>query len=172
LILARIASDLLRADRSDPAGIDGFFDLDADMVAGKNGVWLPTLRIETGKRALALGLRGQAGDIAAMARETIETTGERYSLSDLERLNAALANVDGNGEAAEQHLQTALDVAWQQGAELYELRAAIDLASLWRDQGKIAKAISLLQPVHDSIAEGGCPDDRATAHELLAALAG
>ena len=167
LIIARIASALLRAGRGDPAGIDGFFDLDSDMVAGKNGVWLPTLRIEAGKRALALGLYGQARDLAAMALETIETTGERYSLSDLERLNAALANVDGNGEAAEQHLQTALDVARQQGAKLYELRAAIDLASLWRDQGNIAEAISLLKPVHNSIAEGDCPEDRATARRLL-----
>ena len=105
-----------------------------------------------------------------MALEIIETTGERYSLSDLERLNAALANVDGNGEAAEQHLQTALDVARQQGAKLYELRAAIDLARLWREQGKTAEAKSLLQPVHDSIAEGDRPEDRATAGALLAEL--
>jgi tetratricopeptide (TPR) repeat protein len=171
LIIARMASDLLRAGQGDPAGIDGYFDLDADLVAGKNGVWLPTLRIEAGKRALALGLHGQARDLATMALESIETTGERYSLSDLERLNAASANVDGNREAAEQHLQTALNVARQQGAKLYELRAATDLASLWRDQGKIAEASSLLQPVHDSIAEGDCPEDRAAAHDLLATLA-
>jgi predicted negative regulator of RcsB-dependent stress response len=86
-------------------------------------------------------------------------------------LNAASANVDGNREAAEQHLQTALNVARQQGAKLYELRAATDLASLWRDQGKIAEASSLLQAVHDSIAEGDCPEDRAAAHDLLATLA-
>jgi hypothetical protein len=171
LIIARMASDLLRAGQGDPAGIDGYFDLDADLVAGKNGVWLPTLRIEAGKRALALGLHGQARDLATMALESIETTGERYSLSDLERLNAASANVDGNREAAEQHLQTALNVARQQGAKLYELRAATDLASLWRDQVKIAVASSLLQAVHDSIAEGDCPEDRAAAHDLLATLA-
>jgi class 3 adenylate cyclase/tetratricopeptide (TPR) repeat protein/ABC-type transport system involved in cytochrome c biogenesis ATPase subunit len=170
LIIARITSELLRAGRGDPAGIDQFFKLDAEMAAGRNGVFLPTFRIEAGKRALALGLHGQARDLAAMALEIIETTGERYSLSDLERLNAALANVDGNGEAAEQHLQTALDVARQQGAKLYELRAAIDLARLWREQGKTAEAKSLLQPVHDSIAEGDRPEDRATAGALLAEL--
>lgn len=79
---------------------------------------------------------------------------------------------DDDAEAAEQCLVMALDVARRQGGKLWELRAAIDLAGLWRDQGKTAEAISLLQPVHDSIADGDCPNDRATARELLAALAG
>ena len=50
-------------------------------------------------------------------------------------------------------------------------RAAIDLAGIWQDQGKNAEAISLLQPVHDSIADGDCPEDRKVAKELLIALA-
>ena len=49
---------------------------------------------------------------------------------------------------------------------------SIDLASLWRDQGRTAEATSLLQPVHDSIADGDCPEDRVTARDLLATLVG
>jgi len=106
-----------------------------------------------------------------MAQELIDETGETYALSDLHRLQAAIANAGNDTEAAERHLGTALDVARHQGAKLWELRAAIDLAGLWRDQGKTAEAISLLQPVHDSIAEGDCLEDRATARKLLAELA-
>jgi class 3 adenylate cyclase/predicted ATPase/ABC-type transport system involved in cytochrome c biogenesis ATPase subunit len=171
LIIARIASDLLSAGRGDPAGIDRFFKLDAEMVAGKNGVFLPTFRIEAGKRALALGLLSQAKDLAAMAQDMIEATGERYSLPDLHRLKAALAKVDGYGEAAEKHLDAALDVARQQGAKIWELRAAIDLARLWQEQGRTEEAIALLDPIHNSIAEGDCPEDQATARALLADLA-
>ncbi|MFT7592779.1 MAG: putative ATPase/class 3 adenylate cyclase [Paracoccaceae bacterium] len=171
LSIARIASDLLNAGRGDPVGIDRFFDLDAEMVAGMNGVFLPTFRIEAGKRALALGLHSQARDLAAMAQDVIEATGERFSLSDLHCLKAALANVDGNGEAAEKHLDVALDIARQQGAKLWELRAAIDLARLWQEQGRIHEATALLDPIHKSIAEGDCPEDRVMARELLTELA-
>ena len=83
---------------------DRFFDLDAEMAAGMNGVFVPTFRIEAGKRALALGLRGPAKDLAAMAQDVIEATGERYSLSDLHRLQAALAKADGDSEGAESSL--------------------------------------------------------------------
>lgn len=55
--------------------------------------------------------------------------------------------------------------------KFWELRAAIDLAGIWQDQGKNAEAISLLKPVHDSIADGDCPEDRKVAKELLIALA-
>jgi class 3 adenylate cyclase/tetratricopeptide (TPR) repeat protein/ABC-type transport system involved in cytochrome c biogenesis ATPase subunit len=171
LSIARIASDLLSAGRGDRAGIDRFFDLDAEMAAGMNGVFVPTFRIEAGKRALALGLYGPARDLAAMAQDVIETTGERYSLPDLHRLQAGLANVDGNREAAEKQLLVAIDVARQQCSRLWELRAAIDLARLWQAQGRTEEAIALIDPIHASIAEGDCPEDQTTAKKLLAELA-
>jgi len=171
LSIARIASDLLRAGQGDRAGIDRFFALDAEMAAGMNGVFVPTFRIEAGKRALALGLFGPAKELAAMAQDVIEATGERYSLSDLHRLQAGLANVDGNGDAAEKYLLMAIEVARQQGARLWELRAAIDLARLWQEKGRNADAISLLKAVHESITEGDCPEERMQARTLLAALA-
>jgi predicted ATPase len=171
LSIARIASDLLRAGRGERAGIDRFFTLDAEMAAGLNGVFVPTFRVEAGKRALALGLLGPAKDLAAMAQDAMEATGERYSLSDLHRLQAELANVDGNGEAAEKHLLVAIDVARQQGAKLWELRAAIDLARIMQEQGRMDEAIALLDPILNSISEGDCPEDQATARALLAELA-
>ncbi|WP_433989014.1 hypothetical protein SuNHUV7_30810 (plasmid) [Pseudoseohaeicola sp. NH-UV-7] len=171
LSIARIASDLLRAGQGDRAGIDRFFALDAEMAAGMNGVFVPTFRIEAGKRALALGLFGPAKELAAMAQDVIEATGERYSLSDLHRLQAGLANVDGNGDAAEKYLLMAIEVARQQGARLWELRAAIDLARLWQEKGRNADAISLLKAVHESITEGDCPEEQMQARTLLAALA-
>ncbi|NDW46363.1 adenylate/guanylate cyclase domain-containing protein [Ruegeria sp. PrR005] len=171
LSIARIASDLLRAGRGERAGIDRFFTLDAEMAAGMNGVFVPTFRVEAGKRALALGLLGPAKDLAAMAQDAMEATGERYSLSDLHRLQAELANVDGNGGSAEKHLLVAIDVARQQGARLWELRAAIDLARLWQEQGRNADAISLLKPVHESITEGDCLEEQMQARALLAELA-
>ena len=118
-----------------------------------------------------MGILDNAAEVAAMAEEVIDETGETQSLSDLHRLQAAIAKAGDDTETAEKHLGTALDVARQQGGKLWELRAAIDLANIWRDQGKTAEAIAFLQPVHDSIAEGDCLEDRATARKLLAELA-
>ncbi len=55
---------------------------------------------------------------------------------------------------------------------LEEIRAAIDLARLWQDQGRISDAVALLDPVHRSIADGDCPEEQSTAGALLAELAG
>ncbi len=117
-------------------------------------------------------LREDAAELAMITQELIEKTDETQSLSDLHRLQAAIAEAGGDVEVAEEHLVSAIDVARRQGAKLWELRAAIDLARLWRDQGKTAEAISLLQSAHDCIAEGDCLEDRTTAQALLTALAG
>ena len=66
----------------------------------------------------------------------------------------------------------ALDVARQQQAKSWELRAAMSLARLWQHQGKRAEACELLasglRPVH----RGFDTADLQEAKALLAELAG
>jgi tetratricopeptide (TPR) repeat protein len=128
--------------------------------------------IDLARSAMAMRHHGDAAELAMMAEDMIEETGEASSLSNLRRLQATIALAEGDTLAAEEFLVTALDVARKQGAKLWELRAAIDLANLWRDQGKTAEAVALLHPVHDSIAEGDCPEDRTKAQALLTDMAG
>jgi len=45
-------------------------------------------------------------------------------------------------------------VAQHQSAKFWELRAALDLARLWRDQGKPTEAHDLLAPVYGWFTEG------------------
>ena len=166
-----LTQSLLLAGKGDHAGIANYIKADAAIVATKSKMIVPICRVEAARRSLALGSREQASELAEMAQELIDKTGETYALSDLHRLQAAIANAGNDTEAAERHLGTSLDIARQQGAKLWELRAAIDLANLWRDQGKTAEAVALLQPVHDSIAEGDCPEDRTKAQALLTDMA-
>ena len=56
----------------------------------------------------------------------------------------ALKSVAPNTENAEKHFERALGVARQQQAKSWELRAAMSLARLWRDQGKVQQARELL----------------------------
>jgi predicted ATPase len=64
-----------------------------------------------------------------------------------------------------------LSVARGQLAKSYQLRAAISLAGLWRDQGQRAKAHDLLAPVYGAFAEGFNTPDLKQARAVLDGLA-
>jgi len=65
----------------------------------------------------------------------------------------------------------AIEVARAQGTKTLELRAASDLAHLWRDQDKRAEARDLLAPVYDWFTEGFDTADLKEAGALLDELA-
>ena len=63
------------------------------------------------------------------------------------------------------------DVRRQQQAKSWELRAAMSLAHLWRDQGKVQQARELLAPVYGWFTEGFDTLDLKEAKALLDKLA-
>ena len=71
---------------------------------------------------------------------------------------------------AEASLQKALNVARQQEAKSFELRAATSLARLWQRQGKTTEAHELLTPVYNWFTEGFDTADLKDAKALLAEL--
>jgi predicted ATPase len=62
-------------------------------------------------------------------------------------------------------------VARQQQAKSWELRAAMSMARLWRDQGKRDEARELLAPLYDWFTEGFDTLDLKEAQALLDELA-
>ena len=75
-----------------------------------------------------------------------------------------------NSEEAEASFQKALNVARQQEAKSFELRAATSLARLWQRQGKTTEAHELLTPVYNWFTEGFDTADLKDAKALLAEL--
>jgi predicted ATPase len=65
----------------------------------------------------------------------------------------------------------ALAVARQQRTKSWELRAAMSMARLWRDQGKRDEARDLLAPVYGWFTEGFDTRDLKEAKALLEELA-
>jgi predicted ATPase len=72
--------------------------------------------------------------------------------------------------AAEQSFHRAQAVARRQNAKSFELRAAMSLARLWRDQGKVSEARELLAPVYGWFTEGFDTRDLKEAKALLEEL--
>jgi predicted ATPase len=67
----------------------------------------------------------------------------------------------------EVYFEKALSVARQQQAKSWELRAAMSMARLWREQGKREEALDLLAPVYGWFTEGFDTLDLKEAKTLL-----
>lgn len=123
--------------------------------------WVIAACVEHGRVELARSLLADAMQVAGQ-------DAERYWESDLLRLDAAIRRADGAPvEEVERVLHEALSLARSQSAKMFELRAAVDLAGLWRDQGRAAEARDLLQPLYDSFTEGLDTPDLAAARRRL-----
>jgi tetratricopeptide (TPR) repeat protein len=101
------------------------------------------------------------------AAQIVESTDLRIPEADIYRVRGDLLNSTGNWAAAVQCYHQALAIAQQQGAKLFELRAATSLARLWRDQGKLAEARDLLVPIYGWFTEGFDTLDLKEAKVLL-----
>ena len=91
---------------------------------------------------------------------------------DVHRISGdiALKSPEPDAPKAEACFQRALSVARQQQAKSWELRAAMSLARLWRDQGKVRRARELLAPVYGWFTEGFDTLDLKEAKALLEQL--
>jgi predicted ATPase len=69
--------------------------------------------------------------------------------------------------AAEELFRKALSIAAEQGAKFWELRAAVNLARLRREQGRHDEARDLLAPVYGWFTEGFATPDLKDAKALL-----
>jgi predicted ATPase len=76
-----------------------------------------------------------------------------------------------NPVEAEAYFEQAVTVARRQQAKSWELRAAMSMARLWRDQGKREEARNLLAPVYGWLTEGFDTRDLKEAKALLEELA-
>ena len=104
------------------------------------------------------------------ALQIVERTGQRWLAAELDRLKGKLLLRQGNPEAAEELYRKALSIAREQEAKLWELRAAMSLARLRRDQGRKADARDLLAPVYDWFTEGFESIDLKETKALLGEL--
>jgi predicted ATPase len=106
------------------------------------------------------------------AMTAVETTKERLYEAEVYRTvgEITLLAPESDVEKAEAHFEHALAVARSQQAKSWELRAAMSMARLWRDQGKRQQADDLLAPIYGWFTEGFDTLDLKEAKRLLEQL--
>jgi predicted ATPase len=126
--------------------------------------------------AMACGELGQFDDAWSYIGEAttaIETTKETWCEAEVHRTagEIALMSPERDTARAEAYFERALEVARAQQAKSWELRAAMSMARLWRDQGKRDEARELVAPVYGWFTEGFDTLDLKQAKALLDELA-
>ena len=102
-----------------------------------------------------------------------QQTGEHWTDAFLHRIRGKilLKRDPANTLPSQEAFLSAIAIAQQQKARTFELRAAMSLARLWRDQGKVQQARELLAPVYGWFTEGFDTRDLKEAKALLEELA-
>ncbi len=136
-------------------------------------MWMPFFLSSLATAHAELGQFDDARRSVGEAKTAIETTKETLYESEVHRIGGEIALKSSvlNAANAEAYFDHALAVARQQQAKSWELRAAMSLARLWRDQGKVLQARELLAPVYGWFTEGFDTRDLKEAKALLKELA-
>jgi predicted ATPase len=136
-------------------------------------VYLPFFLSHLSRAHAELGQFDDAWRCIREAMTAVETTKERWYEAEINRIAGEIALklprlASSQGGA---YFERALAVARAQQAKSWELRAAMSMARLWRDQGKRDEARDLLAPVYGWFIEGFDTLDLQEAKALLDALA-
>ncbi len=140
----------------------------ADAAKLSNSVFKPmTLRFEA--QALAtLGRFDEAFARLDEALETVEATQERWWEAEIHRIRGEISRQSKSPQYdAEASFRRAIDVARDQQAKLFELRAATSLGRLWQEAGKNSDARVLIAPLYKWFTEGLDSPDLQNARALL-----
>jgi predicted ATPase len=132
-------------------------------------LWMPLFLTYLTRAYAELGQFDDAWRSITDAMTAVETNKERLWEAEVYRIAGEIAvkSPEPDTAKAEAYFERALAVARQQQAKSWELRAAMSMARLWRDQGKLDKARDLLAPVYGWFTEGFDTLDLKVAKALL-----
>ena len=131
--------------------------------------WTPWYLSNLAGAHAQLGEVNEAERYIGEAMTTLKTGKENWCDAEVNRTAGEIALLAPTPDTAkgEMYFNRALDVARQQQAKSWELRAAMSMARLWRDQGKRDEARDLLAPIYGWFTEGFDTRDLKEAKALL-----
>jgi class 3 adenylate cyclase/predicted ATPase len=134
-----------------------------------SSVWMPFFLLQLAEVQAKVQKFEDARRSIAEAVTAIERSKEAWCEPEVNRVAGEIALLSPEREVAKARasFERALAVARQQQAKSWELRAAMSMARLWRDQGKRDEARDLLAPVYNWFTEGFDTLDLKEAKALL-----
>ena len=136
-------------------------------------MWMPFWLAHLARANAEIGQFAEARHCVGEAMAAMETAQERWCEAEVNRVAGQIVlNSSAPDEAkTEAYFERALAVARAQQAKSWELRAAMSMSQVWRDQGKCAEARDLLASVYGWFTEGFDTRDLKEAKALLDTLA-
>jgi predicted ATPase len=136
-------------------------------------LWMPFYLSNLARAHARLCRFDEAWRSIGEAIKAVETTKETWCEAEIHRVagEITLMSPESDATKAEAHFARSLEIARGQKAKSWELRAAMSMARLWRDQGKRDEARELLAPVYGWFTEGFDTLDLREAKGLLDELA-
>ena len=128
---------------------------------------LPLIRTALLEPLVTTGQATEALNVVDDTLAVLGRNGDRWLEAEMLRIKGAALLSIHDAQQAEACLQRAITVARNQGAKLWELRAAVALGRLWRDQGRHGDAHDLLAPVYGWFTDGFETPDLEDAKDLL-----
>ena len=136
-------------------------------------VWLPLFQSYSARAHADLGHFDDAWRCIGEALTAVETNKETWFEAEANRIAGEISLISPKPDIAkgQAYFERALGVARAQKAKSWELRAAMSMARLWRDQGKREEARDLLASIYGWFTEGFETSDLKEARSLLNELA-
>jgi class 3 adenylate cyclase/predicted ATPase len=132
-------------------------------------MWMPLWLSFLARANAEIGQFDDARRCIGEAMTAVETAKERWCEAKVNRIagEIALLSPEPDAARAEEYFERALAIARAQQAKSWELRAAMSMARLWRDQGRRDEARDLLAPLYGWFTEGFHTRDLKEAKVLL-----
>jgi predicted ATPase len=139
----------------------------------RSTAWIPLYLSVLARIHAQLGQFDEAWRCIDEAMAAVERTGERWNEAELHRVAGEIALMSPEPDIAKAEIafERSLAISRTQEARSWELRAAMSMARLWRDQGRRERAYELLAAVFGWFIEGFDTVDLRDARALLDELA-
>jgi class 3 adenylate cyclase/tetratricopeptide (TPR) repeat protein len=133
----------------------------------RSTAWMPWYLSNLARAYADLGQLDGARRCITEATTAITTTKESWWEAEVHNAAGEIALKEQDAVEAQVHFERALSIARKKQTKSFELRAAMSMARLWRDQGKRNEACDLLAPVYGWFTEGFDTRDLKEAKALL-----
>jgi class 3 adenylate cyclase/predicted ATPase len=140
------------------------------MRSTRTTMWMPLWLSYLARASAEIGQFEDSRRCIGEAMAAMETAKERWYEAEVNRIAGEIALLLPEPDVAKAQacFERALEIARKQQAKSWELRAAMSMARLCRDQGRRAHARDLLAPIHGSFTQGFDTLDLKQAEAFMA----